>query len=74
MIPKLRKYHRMAWDSEYAERVYDRAWDRLFSKRASQRYLIRAVKQVRADARAGRVTEHGDFMAELDRIIEKESR
>ena len=52
----------------------DRAW---VIEQAVKRYLadesefIAAVQRGRADARAGRVTEHDDFMAELDAIIEQ---
>jgi len=52
----------------------DRAW---VIEQAVKRYLadesafIAAVQRGRADARAGRVTEHDDFMAELDAIIDQ---
>ena len=52
----------------------DRAW---VIEQAVKRYLadesafIAAVQRGRADARAGHVTEHDDFMAELDAIIDQ---
>jgi predicted transcriptional regulator len=51
----------------------DRAWivaKALETYIAEQSDFIAAVQRGRADARAGRVTEHDDFMAELDAIIE----
>ncbi len=52
----------------------DRAW---IVEQAIKRYVadeadfISAVRRGQADARAGRVTEHDDFMAELDAIIDQ---
>jgi len=52
----------------------DRGW---VIEQAIRRYLedeaqfIAAVQRGRADARAGRVTEHDEFMAELDAMIEQ---
>jgi predicted transcriptional regulator len=52
----------------------DRSW---IVEQAIRRYLadesefIAAVQRGRADARAGRVTEHDDFMTELDKVIEQ---
>lgn len=51
----------------------DRSW---IVEQAVKRYLaeeaqfIAAVQQGRTDARAGRVTDHDDFMAELDALID----
>jgi predicted transcriptional regulator len=52
----------------------DRAWivaKAVESYIAEQSDFIAAVQRGRADARAGRITEHDDFMAELDAIIEQ---
>jgi predicted transcriptional regulator len=52
----------------------DRGW---VIEQAIRRYLeeeaqfIAAVQRGQADARAGRVTEHDEFMAELDAMIEQ---
>jgi predicted transcriptional regulator len=53
----------------------DRAWivaKALESYIAEQSDFIAAVQRGRADARAGRVTEHDDFMTELDALIESQ--
>ena len=52
----------------------DRAW---ILEEALKRYIaeesqfLAAIEQGKADARAGRVTEHNAFMAELDTLIDQ---
>lgn len=53
----------------------DRAWivaKAVESYIAEQSDFIAAIKRGQADARNGRVTEHDDFMAELDALIESQ--
>ena len=52
----------------------DRAWivtEAVKRFVADEAEFIAAVQRGRADARAGRVTEHDAFMAELDTLIEQ---